>query len=247
MKVMTFNLRVVARRDGDNIFYNRRPRIIETVKLEKPDIIGFQEANDEMREFLYESLPEYSFFGCGREAELHGEGTPIAFLTEKFKQLEGENFWLSPTPEIPASRYENQSECPRVTSAVRLSGEGIEPFWFVNTHLDHISSAARVLGAAQLAKYIKRLGERVILTGDMNALPDTDEIAVLCSVLADATAAVGPTFHGFELIPPEKFRKIDYIFTDLPASNAYAVRDEHPNGLYISDHNPVCCDITVEK
>ncbi len=244
MKVMTFNLRVVARRDGDNIFYNRKPRIIEAIRKERPDIIGFQEANDEMRAFLVEALPEYTFFGCGREKDLTGEGTPIAFLTEKFRLIKGENFWLSPTPEIPATRYEIQSDCPRVTTAVKLFSSECEPFWFVNTHLDHISSSARVLGADQLVEYMKGL-DRVIFMGDLNAKPETEEIAVLEAALTNVTKSVGNTFHGYYQIEPEKERQIDYIFTNMTCDGerSYALDAAPINGIYISDHKPVCAII----
>ena len=48
IKVCTFNLRVIADVDGNNIFYNRKGRIADTIKEHSPDIIGFQEAASPM-------------------------------------------------------------------------------------------------------------------------------------------------------------------------------------------------------
>ena len=45
IKVITFNLRIAVKVDGVNYFDNRLPRIIEFLKAEKPDVVGFQEVN----------------------------------------------------------------------------------------------------------------------------------------------------------------------------------------------------------
>ena len=68
IKVFTFNLRVEAKVDGINTFSNRRGRILDTIKEYSPDIIGFQEANDNMREWLIDSLSDYTVVGDGRNS-----------------------------------------------------------------------------------------------------------------------------------------------------------------------------------
>lgn len=247
LKICTFNLRVISEHDGINIFHNRKDRILSAINEHSPDIIGFQEALDPMREFLRGSLKEYTLIGCGRNADYRGEGVPIAFKTDKFELIRHECFWLSPTPDVPGSRYEDQSQCPRVSTAVLLSPREGEPFWFINTHLDHKSSSARVLGANHLVKYILGLKENFVLTGDFNAGPESDEIAVITSNnrIKNATKNIGGTFHGFGRISTETMRQIDYIFTDMEISEAFAIQDEPQSGIYISDHRPVIA--CVEK
>ena len=44
MKYVTFNIRCDFGQDGANNFIYRRPLILEKIRQEKPDIIGFQEA-----------------------------------------------------------------------------------------------------------------------------------------------------------------------------------------------------------
>ena len=55
-------------------------------------------------------------------------------------------------------------------------------FHLFNTHLDHVSDEARVLGARALMEHMKRDLMRfdlpVILMGDMNAAPDSTPIKV---------------------------------------------------------------------
>ena len=48
IKVMTFNMRINTPVDGDNWFCHRRPKIAEVIRRENPDIIGFQEIDEEI-------------------------------------------------------------------------------------------------------------------------------------------------------------------------------------------------------
>ena len=52
IKVMTFNMRINTVIDGDNWFHKRCPKIEEVIKREKPDIIGFQEIDEEMQRLV---------------------------------------------------------------------------------------------------------------------------------------------------------------------------------------------------
>ena len=141
----------------------------------------------------------------------------------------------------------------RITTCTILKHhEADEVFAFVNTHLDHKGSTARLLGSVQLLQYISELGVPCILTGDFNARPDSREIEVIteneiCG-LKDLTCNLGGTFHGFGKIAPDNMSKIDYIFTNLKAdaSEAFAIEDHSVNGVYISDHYPVGAVIEIE-
>lgn len=252
IKVFTFNLRTESKNDGINYFPNRRGRILETIRTYNPDIIGFQEATDSMREWLREALDGYTVVGCGRGKNYRGESTLIAYRKNDFEMISCETFWLSLTPGVPGSSYGfDQSACPRVATAALLKPvNGGEPFIFCNTHLDHKGKTARLLGSVQLIQYLTSKPYKFILTGDFNATPDTPEITVFTSVkenpIIDATAGLGGTFHGFTL--REIKDKIDYIFTNLPcdASESFVIPDEGDSeGIYISDHNPVCAFIEV--
>ncbi len=245
IKVFSFNLRVISKSDGINIFENRKERVLETIKKHSPDLIGFQEATDEMNSFLREALDGYTLIGCGRNADLHGERVPLAFKTEMFEMISSECFWLSPTPSVPGSRYEDQSSCPRVTTAALLCHrDSGEPFRFINTHLDHKGSGARLLGANQLINYICSHSEKFVMTGDFNATPDSDEIVALSSHprITNITESIGGTFHGFGRYAEDEMRQIDYIFSDMKSDSgeAFAVTDGAIDGIYISDHRPIC-------
>ena len=252
LKICTFNLRTPVKADELNYLPNRKGRILDCIATEKPDIIGFQEAAVYTADWLREALDDYTVIGCGRGKKLDDEASLIAYRKNMFEMVSAETFWLSLAPNAPGSRYgADQSGCPRVaTAAVLKHRESDQWFLFVNTHLDHKGSAARMYGAIQILQYISTKGLPFVLTGDLNALPDAPEIRVIadCKYLnaVDLTADVGGTFHGFGKRVPNT--KIDYIFSDLPADPAesYAVTDEPADGLYISDHRPVISFVTLE-
>ncbi len=248
IKVFSFNLRIISENDGINIFYNRKEGIIEAITAHAPHLIGFQEANDCMRDFLRDNLNDYTLIGCGRNSDYRGEGTPLAFRNDKFQLIRSESFWLSPTPNTPGSRFEDQSSCPRIATAAFLKPHGKgEPFWLINTHLDHKSSSARVLGATMLCEYIEEKGGRFVLMGDLNAVPDSDEIKLLAGKYTNATESIGGTFHAFGTISTDSARQIDYIFTDLTTDSreSFALRQEPKDGIYLSDHHPVCAFVEI--
>ena len=261
--VMSFNLRVDSKNDGINRIYNRRGRIIETIKKYSPDLIGFQEAEDEIRAWLRDSLSDYVVVGCGREADFKGESVPIAFRKDMFEMISCENFALSPTPEIMGTRFEGvgQSDNARMATAVKLKPNGeSEPFLFLNTHADHHAPEARRLEFLMLAEYLSAKSDRCILTGDLNTLPDSDLLKIFTEntplPFLDATCKIEETFHAYGNVGKssywqEKFGtdkvKIDYIFTTLKNSpeSSFAVEDTPVDGIYISDHRPVMAYIEV--
>ena len=256
IKVVTFNLRMNTHRDGINYFFNRAPLILERINQEKPDIIGFQEATQPILKWLKATLTEYTLVGIGRSKDFKSEANPIAFRKDRFDLFSFQQFWLSPTPEVPGTRYEEQSDCPRVCCAVKLREIGTtEVVRFYNTHLDHVGEKARLYGMDQIIAFMEeekgKSAHPVILTGDMNAEPHELCIRAVCSSeilsVKDASEAVTRTFHGFRGGSPYENNggKIDYIFTDMtPVDGGATAWEDCVEGRYLSDHYPVC--VTLE-
>lgn len=247
IKVMSFNLRVKTDADGINNFENRKGRVLKVIEQELPDLIGFQEATDSMRAWLREVLSDsYIVLGCGRRADYRGETPCLAYKKDVFELVAFDTFWLSDTPDVPGSRYLNldQSSCPRVTFCATLSPAGREScIRFINTHLDHSGAQARVYGMRQI---VDRIGEGTfILTGDMNATPDSECIALMSGLegVTDLTANIPTTFHDYGR--RKDHRKIDYIFTNATPGEAYAIEDGPIDGVYISDHYPVVAYVEI--
>ena len=248
LKVMTFNLRIDLPADGINAFSNRTEKIRRMLLSESPDIIGTQEVNESMLAWAEQALGDkYISVGTGRQKDFSGEGARIFYDFKKFALLRLETKWLSETPDVPESRYSvDQSACPRVyTLAEFVDRKTRTVFRVINVHLDHKGEAAKLCGAVQLMQRIAAENAsfpmKTVLTGDFNALPDSPTVKTVRAHLSDLTENLAGTFHGFGRLSPQDRRKIDYIFSDAPAAkNACLVPDEPQDGVYVSDHFPVC-------
>lgn len=168
----------------------------------------------------------------------------IAMKNDTIELISLEQFWLSPTSTIPGSRYtEDQSGCPRMALSAVLVKHGCPvPFRICNTHLDHQGAQARYHGMMQIVRHLSSHSEPFVLTGDMNALPDSPEIKLAEQVLAplggmNCTAHVGGTFHGYGNVNPPV--QIDYIYSNLLCSEGHRTDEPDDKGYY-SDHYAVC-------
>ena len=220
--------------------------IAKALSREEFDIIGFQEVLPHIHPWLHEHLEGYTVVGCGREGDRDGEGTPIAYKSDKFYLFSFDTFWLSPTPAVPGSRFlRDQSGCPRVCSVAVLIDKATHGIVRVyNTHLDHVGENARKKGMSVVLKRIAKDGKlfpdsHVVLMGDFNAYPDSPFLQNIDG-LTDVTAHIPVTFHAYN--NPKAFGKIDYIYTDMKAENVRILDDER-EGVYLSDHYPVAAEL----
>ena len=250
IKVMTFNLRTPVKADGENYFPNREENVLNAIKTEDPDIIGFQEMADYSRAFLKRSLSDYVVIGCGRSDKYLGESCSIAFKRDKFDLVNFETEWLSSSPSVAGSIYEgsDQSCWPRVFVRAELCfGEDGKRLYFYNTHLDHKGAQARLLGMNQIIQSISSCDAPFVLTGDMNAVPSALEtqlpLHLKNKAVKDATDNITHSFHGFGKI--DSGCKIDYIYTDAEFFDTHIVSDAHENGVYISDHYVICTTLVI--
>ena len=246
-KIATYNLRCNTKHDQINMFDIRKGLVLDKIMKESPDIIGFQEMLPQMHEFLKRHLTGYTIVGRSRGADYNDEHVDIAFKNDTIELFGLDFFWLSPTPYVPGSRYLVQSPCPRITTSGMFKHKDIAtPFRVYNTHLDHVGEPARVLGMTQILDKIARDNKKielpVFLTGDMNAVPDSETIRMAANYLVDITTSIPESFHGFN----EKYSgKIDYIFTDTETAKVpHTVKSWHECtfGVYLSDHDPISAE-----
>ena len=255
LKIATFNIRTLYSHpiDGANSFIHRAGQILETVRQKAPHVICFQEISPQIREFLDRYLNDYHLVGHGRLADYSGEGLCVAYRKDTMTLLGLENFWLSPTPHVPGSRYEIQSEYPRLCNCVLLKHRDMaQPVKLFNVHLDHESDQARILGIQQILEKVDR--EQIhspfptFILGDFNARPHSETVRYCKEYesypITDLTADSGTTFHNFG--KKDDYCKIDYIFADRQtAQRPYTFEkwEDCQHGIYLSDHYPLCCEI----
>lgn len=251
--VMTFNIRYDNQNDGENWWEYRKDEVIDLLNYYHPDIFGIQEAMPNQLKFLAENLESHNYIGHGRDGmHTDSEATPIFYNKFKFKLLESEIFWLSPTPKKVSKGWDSYLNRIVVFGVFRDKRTG-DTLNILNTHFDHVGKLARIRSAELLIKFIKEKKlehEKVILLGDLNCLPNEEPIRILSKKLDDSFNSAhhpnyGPTgtFNEFN-IESIVTDRIDYIFTtNIKVQRYRSIDDRRKNKLYPSDHLPILIKI----
>ncbi len=264
LRLISFNVRY--ENDGDTGSRAWRQRVLGSVHLlraRSPDVIGVQEALHGQAADLWASLPEYEFFGVGRDdGKRAGEYSGLFYQRDRFEADAADcgTFWLSDTPEVVASKTWG-NEIPRVAVWLHLldrsTGRG---FYVFNTHWDHKNQASREKAAILIADRIdarKHADQPVILLGDFNSNESNAGMAYLVGKrtrlagsermwqngLLDTFQALHPgekncrTLH-FWTGSTEGNLKIDHILVSKGAriADAEILSGDRP---MVSDHFPV--------
>ncbi|MDR3188981.1 MAG: endonuclease/exonuclease/phosphatase family protein [Prevotellaceae bacterium] len=257
LNVMTFNIRYDNSGDRVNSWQHRKDVAAEVVMECDVDLLGTQEVLANQLHDLKERLHPYAAVGVGRaDGREAGEYAAIFYKKEKFEAEKSGNFWLSETPEIAGSKGWDGA-CERMATWVILKEKKTgKRLFFINTHLDHVGTAARREGVKLLLERAKAesRGLPVIITGDFNASPQSEVIRQVLAggeffdarQLAPSVAEAGGTFHGFGEVPAEKRSTIDYVFvTGSVSVKTYLTLPEKRNGIFLSDHTPVLVKVDV--
>lgn len=264
LRLMSFNVRYETREDpGDRSWRERIPGATRMIRRLQPDCVGVQEALHGQVADLWASLPDYAFFGMGRnDGRRNGEYSGIFYQKSRFKSDSADcgTFWLSDTPEVPGSRTWG-NEIPRVAAWIRLidlaTGRG---FYIFNTHWDHKNQLARERAALLIASRIDartHADEPVALLGDFNSNETNPGIIYLTGNRVKVAGAERVWANGLldtyqTLHADEKNRrtlhfwrgsregalKVDHILVSRGAQieESEIITEEQP---MISDHFPV--------
>lgn len=254
---MTFNLRYDNPADGENNWELRKAEVFEMIREINPAILGIQEGLQTQVSDLEQNLPKHKFTGVGRDdGKNSGEFSAIFFDTTKFILKLSKTYWLSDTPEKISVGWDASMErIVTVTLLQRIATQ--DSLWVFNTHFDHIGKKARVNSARLILELIEATTTQdcpVVVMGDLNSLPSDPPILLFSTELKDAFDCGGPesnspegTFNGFDTTNIAN-KRIDYIFTkNLNAANYKCIDKRRKNGLHLSDHFAVMCEISPKK
>jgi endonuclease/exonuclease/phosphatase family metal-dependent hydrolase len=239
VKAMTFNIRYSAAHDGPDAWPLRREMVAGVIRRFEGDFVGLQEALPDQIAYLRESLPEYRMIVRSRLVDpQQGEAVPLLYRHARWRPDETQQgtFWLSDTPEVPASTTWGNS-IPRIVTWGRFvesrTGRAV---YVYNVHFDHASEPSRRKSAILLAKRIagRTHTDPVILTGDFNCGESSFAIGYLKGhqdqsplKLLDTFRVRHPdeklvgTFHAFR--GNRDGAKIDYVFA-LPGVKVLPIK-----------------------
>jgi endonuclease/exonuclease/phosphatase family metal-dependent hydrolase len=264
LNLMSFNIRYESPEDlKSRAWPQRLSGVVRMIRRERPDIIGVQEALHGQVADMWASLPDYEFFGVGRDDGLRtGEYSGIFYQRDRFRPDPADcgTFWLSDTPEQTGSRTWG-NEIPRVAAWLRLvdlaTGRG---FYVFNTHWDHKNQPSRERAALLIARRIddrKHTEEPVALIGDFNSIETNPGLIYLRGSRVSVGGAEQAWTNGLldtyqSLHAAEKNRrtlhfwknsreglvKVDHIFVSRGAriERSDIVSTDQP---MVSDHFPV--------
>ena len=258
LKVMSYNIRLDVKSDGENSWSNRKDFFSSQIKFYEPAIFGVQEAMPNQINDLTTNLPEYNHIGIGRDGVGKGEASAIFYDKSRFTVSNEQTFWLSETPE-KISKGWDAAYIRICTYALFKDKKTKRTFWVFNTHLDNTGELARKNGINLILEKMKEVNKKnypVILTGDFNAEPGSQLITDLKKSMLDTrdiseAKPFGPggSFNGFKFNEPVT-RLIDYIFVDNSKRikvKKYAVLSDSKDLKYPSDHLPIYVELMIGK
>ncbi len=269
LRVMSFNVRFSKAGSNEKAAENnwgdpdhpRRERAIRIVREINPDLLGVQEARELQIEDFEHALPEYDFYGIGRDdGKTAGEFSGIFYRKERFKRKDAGSFWLSATPEEPGTTF-SYNNLPRIASWVLLADNQLHrEFVLLNMHWDHQDEQAREKSAALVRERLAATaqGRPIIVIGDLNSHEDTKAFATLIGT-EPAAGKLGDSYREIhsERSPEEasfddwkgtiKGSRIDFILhsTEFKPTAAEIVRKNY-DGLWPSDHYPVTATLHLQ-
>ena len=264
VRIMTWNVRFPNPADQGDLWDDRRDMAVRMSGQYGPDITGVQEAYRVQLDYLARELPGYSVVGRERWGMSDEEHCAILVRSDRFMIESSGTFWLSETPDVPASRTWWPDDHPRVATWVRLrhlaSGTQLAHF---NTHFTLGDEELRARSAFLLWERLRSGDVSTVVTGDFNSRPGRETYRLMTgadtmpngsmSDLIDAwelgDERVGPigTVHGFSGKPKSEDARIDWILVRgalTPRRTETVTFAE--DGKYPSDHFPVVADIELD-
>jgi endonuclease/exonuclease/phosphatase family metal-dependent hydrolase len=260
LRVATYNLRYINKNDSinGNGWHMRSPAIIALIRFHDFDVFGTQEGYKNQLDDITDALPQYVYYGRGRnDGKDKGEHSAIFYKKDKFKLLDKGDFWLSQTPDKPSLGWDATC-CNRICSWVYLQDKKSgKKFYFFNAHFDHQGVQARQESSKLVLQKIKDIVGKApaLFTGDLNGSQSSDwyKAIVNSGLLKDTYFQVkypyanNASFNGFGATKSDNNEIIDHIFiSDDFAVKKWGLLTDTYHGKYPSDHFPVVAEISFK-
>jgi endonuclease/exonuclease/phosphatase family metal-dependent hydrolase len=271
LRVMSFNVRfaksghseAAKENNWEDPKFPRRERAVRVIQENSPDLLGVQEAREGQIADFKKALPDYEFYGVGRDdGKMGGEFSGIFFRKNRFTQKAAGSFWLSATPDKPGTTF-SFNKLPRIASWVRLKdNQSNREFVLLNMHWDHQDENAREKAAELVRERLSTIGGDLplLVIGDFNSFEDTPAFKTLVGKADSSGRKLGDSFRELhpERSPNEasfddwkgttKGSRIDFILhtSEFTPVAAEIVRTSY-DGHWPSDHYPVVATLRLNR
>ena len=261
LKVMTYNIVQTFHNDGEDDPHNwnkgRRERVIRLLETYPCDLLCLQEDDKKQGEDICSAL------GLKRAGVSRSDGTEngggefcgLYYDPEVFFVRRTGHFYFSETPMTPSMSWDATYTTMCNWFSLKDKKDNVD-FYLFNTHLFYGGTGqTRMKSVEMLEKYISTIAgdSPVILTGDMNATPESETISALRMFLSDAWDKAplrnGPagSYNAFQPDYDLDKYKFDYIFINNRVDvKSHRIIPDKVDGYFPSDHFPVLCEITLK-
>ena len=216
------------------------PRLAEIIREASPDLVALQEVDD--RTARTGQIDQTA--ALARLAGMNGRfvhqldyegGRYGQAVLSRHPMSDVTVHWLPGTPDRER----------RIAGSVNVKIRGTE-LMFVTTHLHHNNEEFRRRQASRLNELFAdaappTAGPLVILTGDLNATPDSQPLQILSQQWQSATAGQ-PPFLTFPADKPE--RQLDYVLF-RPRQRVTVLSSTVLDEPLASDHRPLLVELSV--
>lgn len=218
-----------------------------TIQRELPGLV--EKAGGEYEWFIFSP---YSQDGIG------GKAQGIVYRKDRFEMLESHRFWLSPTPEVMSSGWDEMKFRRGACCAVFRDNRTGQRFFLMMSHMP-LSREANAKSAPiilEMARKYNPEGLPSFFVGDLNTREERESSALFRTYWKDTFLTVpdelrtGPkgTFnsHGRNKVMDEAPR-IDFIYFrgEGVTPFRYVCYDRKYGEIYPSDHCPVYADFRI--
>lgn len=243
IKIMTFNLKHIIKEDIFWFWKKRYKAIVEFIKEEEPDILGVQELTTKGKKYLRSNLKKYRIIGKKRHSIIFTNEYNCLLIKKDFKITNYKTYSLS-DKITRLGRKAKTDKFPRICTLAHLEKDNIK-YFVINTHIDNSDkeNKKRLLNIFKnIIEKFKDDCEYIIITGDFNMTIDNKNLKEFAKDYIDPFKEyVDGTF-------PERkeLKAIDHIFLDkrFKIINEKIYKDSNEKE-YMSDHNPISCDISL--
>ncbi|MBO9572598.1 MAG: endonuclease/exonuclease/phosphatase family protein [Chitinophagaceae bacterium] len=248
--VGTYNIRLQTTADSGNLWAQRAPMVAALVRFHDFDVFGTQEGFLNQLEDIKKSLPEFDFYGAGRDdGKQKGEHSAIFFRKDRFNLLNKGDFWLSQTPDQPSLGWDAKC-CFRICTWVYLEDKKTHKrFYYFSAHYDHEGVKARLESSKLVLQRMQSIcgSSPAIFCGDLNCDQQSDPYKAIINsgYLADSFRktnfpyAANGTFNNYGTNLANT-AIIDHVFvTDHFIVSKWGILSDSYYGKYPSDHFPV--------